>query len=473
MARVPKRKAKANRASRARLGAPDGRITPRAGLHLVSKLDKLSGISRAIDAAGAAIKSRRRGLSLGELMVSLAETVLAGGDFFIDLDHQREDTAGLALRAVPGVPASTTAIGLGKRFSAEVRASVEAANAALVKKAFGLLPESRRQLLASQRPTIDLGPADVEVYGRGKQGCAYNYAGQKCYRPHPAVWAGANIVLAAELGSGKPDPRPQAPRLIARAIFALPDGLLRPIVRGDSGFFDAKVAWAALENGADFAIAVKRNPAVWRAERKIPEDAWQKAIGMDAEVAGCGYVPAGWPPGTRTICRRVKLTADEVRTDARSRRRRTIDPDQLRLFEAGEAEVVYAYSFMITNLAGDVRQIEAWFRERALVEETIKGSKYGAALRHMPSGYEAVNALWMWAALIGMNTSSWLQALTGHDKHKGRAHGKRLRRELLCVPARVTSHAGEIWVHPAPEDAKGAFGAAWRSLDALLAASSP
>ena len=108
-----------------------------------------------------------------------------------------------------------------------------------------------------------------------------------------------------------------------------------------------------------------------------------------------------------------------------------------------------------------------------MVEETIKGSKYGAALRHMPSGYEAVNALWMWAALIGMNMSSWLQALTGHDKHKGRAHGKRLRRELLCVPARVTSHAGEILVHPAPEDAKGAFGAAWRSLDALLAASSP
>ena len=51
--------------------------------------------------------------------------------------------------------------------------------------------------------------------------------------------------------------------------------------------------------------------------------------------------------------------------------------------------------------------------------------------------------LWMWAALIGMNMSSWLQALTGHDKHKGRAHGKRLRRELPCVPARVTSHAGE------------------------------
>ncbi len=30
------------------LGAPDDRITPRAGLHLVAKLDKLLGITDAI-----------------------------------------------------------------------------------------------------------------------------------------------------------------------------------------------------------------------------------------------------------------------------------------------------------------------------------------------------------------------------------------------------------------------------------------
>jgi len=37
-------------------------------------------------------------------------------------------------------------------------------------------------------------------------------------------------------------------------------------------------------------------------------------------------------------------------------------------------------------------------------------------MRHMPSGYESVNVLWMWAALLGLNISSWLQALTGHDE---------------------------------------------------------
>ena len=78
---------------------------------------------------------------------------------------------------------------------------------------------------------------------------------------------------------------------------------------------------------------------------------------------------------------------------------------------------------------------------RALVEEKIKDSKLGMAMRHMPSGYEAVNVMWMWAALLGLNISSWLQALTGHDATDGRAHGKRLRRELVCTrhePCRTT-----------------------------------
>ena len=43
--------------------------------------------------------------------MSLAETMLAGGDFLSDLDHQRKDAAGLALRAVPEVPAATAVIG--------------------------------------------------------------------------------------------------------------------------------------------------------------------------------------------------------------------------------------------------------------------------------------------------------------------------------------------------------------------------
>ena len=89
------------------LGAPDGRITPRAGLHLVATLDALLSISRTISETAPSVKLRRRGFALREVVVSLAETMLSGGDFLVDVDHQRKDAAGLALRAVPEVPAST------------------------------------------------------------------------------------------------------------------------------------------------------------------------------------------------------------------------------------------------------------------------------------------------------------------------------------------------------------------------------
>lgn len=455
------------------LGSPDSRITPRAGLHLVAKLDQLLGIRAAIDNAAPPIKERRRGVMLGGMILSLAETMLAGGDFLCDLDHQRDDTAGLRLRAVPDVPASTTVIALGKRFNAKMHAGVEAANRLLIESAFTLLVPRRRKALAGQRPTIDLDPTDVEVYGPKKQGTAYNYAGQRAYRPHPAVWAEAGWVLAADFGSGRDDPRPQAPGLLRRAIQSLPEGLGRPIVRADSGFFDHKLADAALSLGCDFAIAVKRSNAVWRSERIIPDGDWKQAKGMDAEVAECDYAPSGWPQSTRTICRRVKVTADELSADPRSRRRRTIDPNQLALLEAGDAGFAYAYSFIATNLDGSIVDIEAWFRKRALVEESIKDSKLGMAMRHMPSGYEAVNVMWMWAALLGLNISSWLQALTGHDTVDGRAHGKRLRRELVCVAARVTRHGRRSEVHPSPEDHHGFFGDAWRALDVLIVGASP
>lgn len=108
----------------------------------------------------------------------------------------------------------------------------------------------------------------------------------------------------------------------------------------------------------------------------------------------CKALPAGWPPVARCVVRRLRVGRDELRSDSRSRRRRTIDPNQLTLLEEGEIGYAYAYSFIVTNLAGDVIDIEAWFRMRPLVEERIKDSKREMALRHPSSVYESVNRTW-------------------------------------------------------------------------------
>ena len=102
--------------------------------------------------------------------------------------------------------------------------------------------------------------------------------------------------------------------------------------RADAGYFTADLAKAAVAEGCDFAIAAKRNSAMWRAYASIEAGVWADAIDMPgAQGAAVDYAPAGWPTDTYTIVRRVRIDADTISLDPRSRRRRTIEAGQLAL----------------------------------------------------------------------------------------------------------------------------------------------
>jgi hypothetical protein len=449
------------------IGDDDPSVTARAGLSLVAEVDRVLGVIEAFDTEVGWLKARRRGLGIGEVITSMAESMLADGDFMCDLDNLRADQAGAALRAVGEPPAPTTFAAAAHRLDDGGLASIESAMGTLVSRWFAAMPPVRHDQLMGCRPSIDLDGTDIETYGPKKQGMAWNHAGQRVGRAHPATWAEAGVVLAADLGSGADDPRPQAPGLIRRAIANLPEGLGRPRVRADAGYFDAKVAHAALEGGADFAIAAKRNSAVWRALAGVGDDEWTACWDMPgAQVAQVDYRPAGWPEDTWCLARRVTVDPDAVRADPRSRRRRTIRPDQLALALEGVPTEIYAYSFILTNLDSSLEAIEYWFRERAWIEERHEDSKLGYGLVHLPSGHYDVNQLWMWSAYLATNLSVFVQSL-GRVDRQGRAHGKRARRELFCLPARVLTHARQIVVRFAVGAADVAFRAAWANLRAL------
>jgi len=437
------------------VGAPDGSLTPAAGLLAVSEVVARLGVIEALDAGIGPIKARRRGLSAGELLVALSCAQMTGEDFLVGLDRRRADTAGEVLGPVP-TPASTTAAGLARRIDGQRRVGIEAGIAAVTARVVGLLPAARRVSLMSA-PTLDIDATEVEVYGRAKVGVAFNYRGQRAARPHLATWAEAGIVLAADLGSGREDPRTGAPGLIARAVAGLPEGVGRPRVRADAGYFAHAIADAALAAGCDFAIGVPRNPATWRALAGVDDTAWTPAIGMPgAQVAVADYAPGGWPAGTRCVVRRVPYPAQEISTDPRARRRRTLAPGQLALALDGTVDTVWAHSFIVTNLPVDtahrVADLERWHRGRTDIEDRIRDAKHGAALRHMPSGNPEVNAVWMWAALLAINLSAWLNELAGLDngQGRGRAHLNRLRRELICLPGRLVRHARRWTLRPPP-----------------------
>src|SRR6266540_2580080 len=105
--------------------------------------------------------------------------MLLGGDFLCDLDTLRADTAGAALRTIACPPAPTTAAGLARRFGPAQLRGIETGLAKVTARAVGLLPAPRRQGLEAVRPTVDLDPTDVEVYGSHKQGVGWTYAGKR------------------------------------------------------------------------------------------------------------------------------------------------------------------------------------------------------------------------------------------------------------------------------------------------------
>jgi hypothetical protein len=207
-----------------------------------------------------------------------------------------------------------------------------------------------------------------------------------------AAWAETEIVLAADLGDGTDDPRATAPDLLRRALAALPHRVRasgRVAMRADAGYFAGQLARAAHDAKIAFAIGAKRIAPLWRLLAGIAEDDWHDAIDMDgAQVAVAEYCPDWWPADTRLLIRRVLLDPEQVSADPRSRRRRTLHPDQraLPLPELAGAGAIYAYSFIVTNLdvTAPAKAIAAehWYRHRTTVENIFRDSKLGAALRH-------------------------------------------------------------------------------------------
>ena len=451
-----------------RAGAPDASLTANAGLAVITELCDRLGVVEGLDAAVGPVKQRDRGFGAGELLTGMAAAQLAGEDFLTGLDRQRADAAGQQIVPVPGL-ASTTAAGLARRITPARWEAVEHGLAAVTERMLGLLPPERAAALAADPVTIDLDTTDVEVYGSKKRGVAYNHKGQRVGRPHVAAWAETEIALAADLGDGTDDPRATAPGLLRRALAALPAAARagRVAMRADAGYFAGQLARAAHDAHISFAIGAKRIAPLWRLLDGIADDDWHDAIEMDnAQVAVAQYCPDWWPANTRLLIRRVALDPAQVSADPRSRRRRTLHPDQraLPFPELASAGLVCAYSFILTNLdvssPARAAAAEHWYRHRTTVENLFRDSKLGAALRHLPSGYPQVNTAWMWGALLAAAMAAWLHQLTatvlgqdivhGHGVRGGKAMIATLRWRLIAVPGRLIRHARHLTLRLPP-----------------------
>ena len=299
-------------------------------------------------------KQRHRGRSAGELLVALAETMMAGGNHLAHLDVLRQDTAGAPLRAVAETPAPTTAGQLLRRLGVpQLRAVLTATTQA------GNALDAELGLDAAAAVTLDIDATTTEVYGRQKQGAAFNYEGRFSYTSQLVTWAERYRILAVELSSGNSAAKRSAPRLLDEALAQLPHGHGEVSVRDDSDYFCDRLMQRCRRRQVRFAVSVPRNRAMWRASYALPESGWRPARDMPgAEIAETTYRPAGWThEPLRLMIRRRLLEVAEL-GGGRARRRRTVPRLQLQLALNGAVSQVYGYSFILTDMAGDAAEIE-------------------------------------------------------------------------------------------------------------------
>jgi len=433
--------------------ADDAGLTPYAGLAVVGELARRLRLVELIDGELARerrarpVKRRRRGLSAGQLLVSLAEAQLVGGEFFEHVEDLRADRAGAPLRTVAGTPAAATALQNAKRFRRVHVQRVERALAGAggrLDRALGRDP--------SAPVTIDLDATQVEVYGARKQGAARSRHGTLSFAPHVAFWAERGRALTAELVGGNQEKLAagDSARLARRALALLPDGHGPVCFRLDSAYYQLELLRALRAERARFSVSAPRSQAIWQTLAEIGEQAWQDAIEMEgAQVAETSYRPAGWQAEPlRLIVRRSPFSAAQLAAgNPGARRRKTIPAAQLALALDGERASVYGYSFILTDIHDQQAvTVERFHRQRAQIEERLKEAKLGQALRHLPSGNQHANRVWLTAALTALNLTAFCCDLCPAARASGkptskdaplRRAAKTLRRLLFCVPARI------------------------------------
>lgn len=447
--------------------ADDPALTPYAGLAIVGELTRRTRLVELIDAELAVergvadVKSRRRGLSAGEFVVSLAECQIAGAECFDDVENVRADRAGAAFRAVARTPSASTARQLAARYQ---RLHVRAVERALARAGDRVDRDLGR--CVGEPVTFDLDATETEVYGRGPlgRGVARSRSGALAYQSYVVTWAQRGRALTSELESGNRSriTATESAQMIARAKALLPAGHGEVTARLDNGFYSGELMGDLRRQAVRFTMSASRTTKMWRVLHEIPDDAWAQAQEMrGAEVAETSFTPDGWEhEPLRLLVRRVSVSADELRSRSpRARRRSTIAPDQLQMVLDGKLTSTYAYSFIVTDIPAEQKntvEVEHFHRQRAQIEERFKDAKLGQPLRHLPSGDLNANRVWLACSLMALSITALVcdlspaAAASGqapHDHTPVRRHAKALRRILFCVPARITRTARQITLH--------------------------
>jgi len=177
-----------------------GLITEHAGVPGLIEAFRQTGTAAVIDRE-IKLKSRKRGLSVSEMVESLLAMWAAGGERAEDLDQFRQDKA-VALLLGHDLPAAQTARDFLAQFHAEDLPLLQEGKAPVAAETVPLLGLAKANAelvldLQCRRPvktaTLDV---DATVIHCDKRAAKRSYDGNRGYQPVLALWAEQDVIVA-------------------------------------------------------------------------------------------------------------------------------------------------------------------------------------------------------------------------------------------------------------------------------------
>ena len=194
---------------------------------------------------------------------------------------------------------------------------------------------------------------------------------------------------------------------------------IRILLRGDSGFATPDLYKQCEENGTSYVIRLKENGILReKASYLVDElDEITKNNKVDyAVVYGEFMYKAGsWPYERRVVCKVEKL----------------------------ENQMVYMYTFVVTNMDSSPEYLIKFYCKRGLMENFIKESKSGFDFASVSSHTRMVNANRLQVHALAYNMFNWFRRLAlSANMRKQRIDTVRLK--LLKIAAKVVHSARYI-----------------------------
>jgi len=396
---------------RVRVAFDDERAVSDAGIALAATLAGRLGIEGLVDRFVRLRRERPGAGNAGRKLMTLIFAMALGADSIDDCDVLRSGRIGRLLGGWVAAP-STLGTFLRAFTFGHVRQLDRVLGETLTRAwRAGAGPGSGRLV-------VDVDSFVGEVHGYAKQGAAFGYTRKRGYHPILASRAETGEVLHVRLRTGSANTQRGIVRftdeLIARVARAGATGV--KLLRADSGFWNTKVFARLEQAGWTYSIGVRMTQPVREIVEQIPEQAWTTID--DYPDSGEAQIAETTLAGRRLIVRRVRTLGAQ-----------------------GELFPDWQHYPFASNRSEEMALVEAEHRQHAVVELVIRDLK-DQALAHFPSGQFHANAAWTVIAAIAHNLLRWTTVL-GLPGATVRA-ARTLRRRLLALPGRLTTHAG-LW----------------------------